>query len=722
MVRARSKKFIYLATLIILVLFPSLFYIIQFNQKYGGYNDTSPNMASSHDINLKDLPQIDYSALNKTWYEPNIEMLIVSPNISGFINALEPLKNWKNEKGVKTIIASNYSKYEGVDKAEKIRNLIKDYYERDNIRWVLLAGDAQEDLIPIRYVYNPDTVILEDRENVGNAYYKPTDFYYADLTGNWDQDNDGRYGEASQYNANGEDEISWIPEVYVGRFPADTVQELEIMVNKTINYEKDPLVGEWMNKMLLAGAVSDTIYVEPPDGEDEARLTEYIWKNYVLDEMNFTHLFNAVGFIPEASPAPNTNYSLTRTKFKAEINSGYSTVLFAGHGDPSSYAGSIGNTIYTSSDAQSISNIHMPSLIYGDACSTASFDFNDGNIGEILILQDKAGAIGYIGALRVSWYVTNDYNLDYLNRANAKLFWREFFENKKYQQGRALYDSKVAYTSSDYFKHIPFISDEIQRELQRKNILTYSLLGDPEVDIYTNTPVRVKNTLPDQVYEGQLVKFTVFNSREEYVPYARVYLNTSDGKSRTVYANNKGIVNFRLPLGAYEYYDVKISGHNLIPSEFNFTTLPDTENPTLTNYLIPGKYQTVSSNLKYTILTYDNKSGIECVMILMSQDNFQHFKLHKIGNNFTSNQDLFNVYLNKLDPGTYSYLFVIRDYANNTILVTNDNFKIYIDPPLINTFLVIGTFSLIAIVGFAIFLLINEFKKYSQKVSRILEL
>jgi len=33
---------------------------------------------------------------------------------------------------------------------------------------------------------------------------------------------------------------------------------------------------------------------------------------------------------------------------------------------------------------------------------------------------------------------------------DAKLFWEEFFLNKKFQQGRALFDSKVAYINSDY--------------------------------------------------------------------------------------------------------------------------------------------------------------------------------------------------------------------------------------------------------------------------------
>ncbi|MFW9945783.1 MAG: C25 family cysteine peptidase, partial [Candidatus Odinarchaeota archaeon] len=245
---------------------------------------------NSSNIDLSKLPEINYN----TWYEPKIEMLVITPNNSDFIDVITPLVEWKNNKGVKTIILSNFSEYSGRDNAERIRNMIKSYYERENIKWILLIGDAQENLIPIRYVYNPDVVIMQQYDPTESEYlnwddyYKPTDFYYADLDGSWDEDNDNVFGESAEYNKNGKDEIEWIPEVYVGRLPADTATELEIMVNKTLKYETNPYIGNWMNRMLLAAGISEKF---PNDyDEDEARLTEYIWTNYVLSEMNFTHL------------------------------------------------------------------------------------------------------------------------------------------------------------------------------------------------------------------------------------------------------------------------------------------------------------------------------------------------------------------------------------------------------------------------------------------------
>ena len=194
---------------------------------------------------------------------------------------------------------------------------------------------AKNNLIPIREVYNPDTINYGGSEYSGyNDYYKPTDYYYADLTGTWDSDGDGNWGEAPHDNSYGLDEISWSPDVYVGRFPADNALELEIMVNKTLKYELNPEVGDWMNRMLLAGGISDTTFQAPPDGEDESVLTTYIWQNYVTSEMNFTHLWRSTYYTP-----PDPKEPLTSTSFKDEIDTGYSTVTFAGHGTPHQLAG-----------------------------------------------------------------------------------------------------------------------------------------------------------------------------------------------------------------------------------------------------------------------------------------------------------------------------------------------------------------------------------------------
>ena len=671
-------------------------------------------IATTPVINTSQLPEINYSALNALWNNQKIEMLIIV-NDSSFVSAATPLMDWKNKKGVKTIILSNYSDYEGRDKAEKIRNMIKDFYEKENIQWVLLAGDAEDDLIPIREVYNPDVVVVggESEYSSWDDYYKPTDFYYADLTRSWDDNNNSVWGESAEYN--GEiDEISWVPEVYVGRLPADNPYELSAMINKSLKYEEDPYPGDWMNKMLLAGAISS---ISPP--EDEARLTEYIWENYVIDEMNFTHLAKTTSsFTPSIPLYPNTLNALNATSFVTEFNSGYSTVLIAGHADPTQITdNTVPYSYYSNADALSSSNVDMPSLFYADACTTSSYDQGDYSIGERLITNADSGAIGYIGGLRVNWYFDYDENLEKLNRANAKLFWKEFFAEKKFQQGRALYDSKLTYMNSDYFRRGDV---SMVQEWQRKNMLTYNLLGDPELDVYTKVPAEVPNYFTGNIYEGQCISFQVKDNLNRMVPKARINLRTLSGRYRTVYADIEGFIDFRLPAEANENYSVIITGHNVIPSYFNFTTLPDVDIPNLIDVNQTPLNPAATDNLLFTFNASDNHSGIESVFFLMSNNNFSDFLVHRLFNDFNENKQEFNITLNKLEPGEYSYLVITRDYTNKTSIFYEEDFSFTIPKPFMDYVLIISSIMIVGLVGISIAVIVIGMKKHKENIRKLM--
>ena len=641
------------------------------------------------------IPKFDNSTLNSLWENPNVEMLIISPDNPSFINELVPLANWKNSIGVKTVILSNYSSYQGNDDAEKIRNMIKDYYDKYNIRWVLLAGDT--DVIPIRYVYNPDVIVVGGGESEYSNWddaYKPTDFYYAALEGIWDQDGDGIYGESPIYNANGIDEIDWSPEVYVGRFPASNAIELHDMVNKTVQYEGNPVNGTWMNRMLLAGGISS---FNP--AEDEGRLTQFIWQNYTLGNMLFTHLVrNTSSFYPLEPPLPNNLSVLDHTSFTSEVNSGYSTIILAGHADPTIINDASGTTFFTNTDALNTVNYNMPSLFYADACTTSSYDMGDTSIGERMIKQKDAGAIGYIGGLRVTWYLDNDTNLEKLNRGNAKLFWQQFFEEQKFQQGRALYDSKVAYMNSDYFTK----ETSIEYEWQRKNLLSYNLLGDPSVDIYTDYPANASGSFLKDVYEGQLVNFTIHDINNQIVPYARLNLITLDGKYFTAYANERGNVVFRLPSIPYENYNITITGHDLIPTSFNITTHKDDIYPEMRNLApVPTKLS-IFDSVKFKIETMDNQSGIESVFILLSNDNFKTYKIYGASNSILENDSNFTINLSKLNPGNYRYAVLLRDYTNKTKMYYENSYQFGIEIPIPLIILIIIAIAVMGLVGLII--------------------
>lgn len=683
----------------------NLYTTSQSYEKLQQYEASGNALITLNDIDSDILPKFNYSDLNTKWKEKNIEMLIITPQRSDFVQAMRPLMEWKNQKGVTTIILRNFSDYEGKDNAEKIRNMIKSYKEKYDIKWVLLAGDAEEDLIPIREVYNPDVVEVgqgESEYSDWSDYYKPTDYYYADLNGTWDTNKNEIYGESSQYTGD-IDEIEWIPDVYVGRFPAISVNDLEKMVNKTLKYETDPYVGNWMNRMLLAGGVSSLSPLE-----DEAQLTTYIWQEYVLSEMNFTHLYRTSSpYDPPTPPDPNQDYGLTHNSFNNHLNLGYSTVLMAGHGYPTKFNDVFGD-IYLSSDSSN--NYNMPSLIYSDACMTSSYDKNDNNVGEILIKRVDSGAIGYIGGLRVTWYFENDPEFEKLNRANAKLFWQEFFENEKYQPGKALYDSKVSYMNTAYFTDG---EASLNEEWERKNLLTYSLLGDPEIDIYTDIPVGIKNPFKGLIYECEKVSAIIKNDRDEPVSNARVHVYTSNGLSRTFYSDSTGNVEFTLPEGR-RLYNVTITGHNIIASNFNFRTTSDSTIPELEEFSYTPKNPTVSDNLNLTIQAEDAQTGIESVHAIISNDNFSTFSMKELSCSSNGSKNQYQCDLDKLEPGEYSLMILARDMANNTAIFYNQSLKMIIPKPIIDYVLNVSFYFIIGILGFAFYIIYYQFKSFKK--------
>ena len=316
----------------------------------------------------------------------------------------------------------------------------------------------------------------------------------------------------------------------------------------------------------------------------------------------------------------------------------------------------------------------------------------------------------------MTWYHLNDDNLEKLNRGNAKLFWKEFFEGKKFQQGRALYDSKVAYINSDYYKGG---QGATYKEWERKNLLTYCLLGDPELDIYTNKPKLALNPFTENIYEGQLVSTSIKDINGKNIPYARVHLKSYDGKYYTAYADERGLVRFRLPAQATEFYNVTITGHNLVPTQFNFTTILDNYDPQLLRFDVIPEKPSSSNKINFSIETYDNMSGIESVYLVLSKDNFTTYSYYESTNGYEENNDVFTITTDRLTSGEYSYCIVLRDYANNTNVFYNSDFNFSVPKPMIDYIFISYSVMIVAIIGISVFSLFKGLKKYSCVVKEI---
>lgn len=145
--------------------------------------------------------------------------------------AFESLRfhRWTMGMPAEIVLVSNIVKTcSGEDTQAKIRNYIINRYAWDPVDFVLLGGG--EDVVPVRYAYKYDTNTKPEIKDM-----QVCDLYFSDLTGDWDVDGDGVYGEPTH------DDPDIFPEVYVGRVPASSQSEVIAWFNKLETFETDPV-------------------------------------------------------------------------------------------------------------------------------------------------------------------------------------------------------------------------------------------------------------------------------------------------------------------------------------------------------------------------------------------------------------------------------------------------------------------------------------------------
>jgi len=400
--------------------------------------------------------------------------------------AFQRLADWKNSKGVNSTIVtvediSNDPAYNGLDLQEEIRNFIKDAYTNNGIEYVLLGGDGDcadvgyesgDNIIPARRFW----AMCMDSDD-GDLI--PADMYYSNLDGTFDHDNDSIYGEPGDGVYGGE--VDLYSEVFIGRAPVDSVEEVSNFVNKTIAYENlsdsEPylkaalMVGEYIgfggecdwggnakdeiNNYIIPSWTSSTLYDRDYPGNE--------WpKNEIITRINQgQHIINHLG---------HSGTLNVMKLYNAPIN------------QSGIHCGTSGNT-----DVGNLTNDNF-SFIYSQGCYPGAFDNWDyggmysksDSIAEHFVTSEH-GAFAVIMNSRYGWGSRSS-----PSEGPSQYFDREFFDalfNEDMRNlGKALQDSKednaglVAYSSS-----------------MRWCYYGTNLLGDPET--YIHEPLREPHDL-----------------------------------------------------------------------------------------------------------------------------------------------------------------------------------------------------------------------------------
>jgi hypothetical protein len=418
------------------------------------------------------------------------DLLIITPDI--FEKNLQKLVAHKNDLDIKTIMVTTDKLYEemfwfGRDNAEKIKYFIKIAIEEWGIKYVMLVGGRQDQsfkeswFIPVRYSY------LERKYDDYPERKFICDLYYADIYNSegefssWDDDNDGIYGEWYE-NDIAIDIPDLYPDICVGRLPCRNKRDVEIIVNKIIDYENEPLSNTWFKKMVVVAGDTYTDKTEYIDGE--------VYTQRALDNMP--------GFIPiklwTSDGSLSNSWDTVRT-----INKGCGFIFFSGHGNPASWATHPPNDETIWIDGMKLR--HMPFLFNGyklPICITGSGCFNNMfNVslfnhpfavypipkcwGEGMIFNQHGGSIATIGSTAFS-YESPDVNS---NRGGIEWLDVQFFKEYGINDVDILGEcwSKTISAFLDNFSINWMDQSPDGDAIIVKNVQQWLLIGDPSLKI-----------------------------------------------------------------------------------------------------------------------------------------------------------------------------------------------------------------------------------------------
>lgn len=259
---------------------------------------------------------------------------------------------------IETILADS----SGVDDPEKLKRFLYEAWRTRGTRYVLLVGDA--DVLPVRYM------VLDRVTPAAFDYaFYPSDLYYADVArsdGTFDDWNAMKEGFHAQYcgEVRGEknkddpinyDQIDYIPDLALGRWPVSTPEEVRLVAAKTIAYEEGTLREGAKSSRRAAFVVVDG-WVDGRERMD--RLSQSLPKGWSADR----RFYKVEGEHATSTPPP------TEAELVSLLNEGVGLMLHVGHGSDDSWAGCFSvNTFSKLTNAE-----HLPILLSA-GCSTARF-------------------------------------------------------------------------------------------------------------------------------------------------------------------------------------------------------------------------------------------------------------------------------------------------------------------------------------------------------------
>ncbi len=282
------------------------------------------------------------------------DMLIITRD--GFHNKMMEFAEWKKQKGIKTTVVD--ASTIGND-TTLIRDFVKSFYESTNLAWLLLAGDVDSIPTPIAL-------------GAAGSDRGPADPVYSLISG------DDNY-----------------PEIFVGRFSAESHNDIGTQVGRSIGYEHLGAGASWLHRGTCVASLT----------EQDIPKARYIAQ--VLKYPSFTYT-QVDTLFPGAAHSESTVFEM----LSDSLNLGRGIVSFAGHGNQYAWSLSSFGPQFTSANVDALANDWMLPFIYSTACDVGEIDWDKPCFAEhwmrLTFKGIPRGAIATYMSSTGSYYANND--------------------------------------------------------------------------------------------------------------------------------------------------------------------------------------------------------------------------------------------------------------------------------------------------------------------------
>ncbi|MBN1970873.1 MAG: hypothetical protein JW870_16010, partial [Candidatus Delongbacteria bacterium] len=293
-----------------------------------------------------------------------------------------------------------------------------------------------------------------------------------------------------------------IPSMYVGRFSAQSVADLEAQIDKTMWYEKGQFEDNYnldylKNVMGVAGA--DASY-QATYGNPQIRygMTYYFNDTYVNPVTGTTNGINGIAYYDGASGQASNIIN--------KVSDGLAFYNYTAHGSQTSF----GDPSFTVSNVNSLTNANEYGLIIGNCCLTGSFGTTE-CFGESWLNAPNKGAIGYIGA-SMSTYWDEDLAFGVGEAATGNIT-PAYSPNKP-----GSYDGIMRrdYPTQAGMRHVGLLAVETYGGSKVDWYWSsYHLFGDPSLMVYMGVPSTM--TVSHGTLSSTATSFTVNTTPKAYV-------------------------------------------------------------------------------------------------------------------------------------------------------------------------------------------------------------